>query len=101
MYEPAGAAAWLDTLPAGPSRDRAVGAFAGTIASNYPTDAVRWAESVTNPALRNSQLESVARTWLQVDAAAAKAWITGSNLPDARKARLLGLPAPAAPAKRK
>jgi hypothetical protein len=34
-------------------------------------------------------MENIARTWLRNDPQAATTWISGSNLPDDRKQRLL------------
>jgi hypothetical protein len=78
-------------------RDRAVASFAGAIATNFPSDAMTWAQSVSDPVQRLRQTVAVARTWLKVDQPAATTWITNSDLPEARKNQLLGLPPPAPP----
>lgn len=50
---PSKAAAWLNGLPAGSSRDSAVGMFASTMASAGATDdAARWAATIADPAMR-------------------------------------------------
>ena len=51
--------------------------------------AVQWAATISNDSLRDSQIESTARIWMQTDSPNASAWISNSSLPNDTKARLL------------
>jgi len=48
-----------------------------------------WVARMTDPNLRNSSIENVARQWLQSDRKAAESWLAQTSLPDDRKQRLL------------
>jgi hypothetical protein len=87
--DPYNAAVWLGTLPQGESRDAAVSSFTRRIASSNPEAAAQWAESISDQNIRNRQVESIALTWLRIDATTATAWVTRSSLPAETKARLL------------
>ncbi len=83
------AAQWLQSLPQTHSRDFAVSAFSGAISSASPGTAFQWAGNISDEAMRNQQLQNVARVWLAQDPAAAKQKITQSNLPLDIKNQLL------------
>ena len=89
---PTAAGQWLQTLPAGASREAAVQAYVSQLAYSSPELAAPWAETLTDENLRNNQIENVARRWLETDRPAAEAWLAKVNLPDDRKQRLLGKP---------
>ena len=80
---------WLATLPAGASREAAVTAYVSQLANPLPELAAAWAETLTDETARLAQLESVARSWLEADRAAAEAWLAKVNLPAERKKELL------------
>ena len=61
-------------------------------AYSSPELAAPWAETLTDQNNRNSQIENVARHWLQTDRPAAEAWLAKVNLPDDRKQQLLSHP---------
>jgi len=63
-----------------------------SIAHSSPDVAAPWAESLTDPNQRNSQIENSACQWLQADRPAAEAWLAKINLPDDIKKRLLSRP---------
>jgi ABC-type proline/glycine betaine transport system substrate-binding protein len=54
--------------------------------------AAPWVESITDQNTRFSQIETIARNWLQADRPSAEAWLAKVNLPDDRKQRLLKQP---------
>ena len=88
--DPNGAANWLTGLPAGHSRDAAVNSFVGNMAWQYPELAAQWAGRIGDEQMRFNQMENVARSWMNVDENAARAWIAQSPLPDERKKQFLG-----------
>ena len=63
-----------------------------SLAYSSPELAAPWAETLTDQNIRNSQIENVARHWLENDRSAAEAWLAKVNLPDDRKQRLLKRP---------
>jgi hypothetical protein len=83
------ASQWLKTLPQTHARDFAVGAFSDTIASSSPGAAFQWAQTISDEAMRDNQLQSVARIWLAQDPAAAQQQIAKSNLSQEIKNQLL------------
>src|SRR4029453_11922661 len=87
--DPAGAAAWLESLAPGRSRDAAVSNFSSNVAHSDPPTASRWAETISDEGMRNSQIELVAQNWLSSDETSARVWIAQSSLPDETKVRLL------------
>ncbi len=82
----------IQALPAGASREAAAQAYVGRVAYSSPELAAPWAETLTDQNLRNSQIENVARHWLENDRPAAEAWLAKVNLPEDRKQRLLKRP---------
>ena len=83
---------WLQTLAAGATREASIQAYVSRIAHSSPDIAAPWAEALADPNQRNSQIENVARQWLQTDRPAAEAWLAKLNLPDDLKKRLLSRP---------
>ena len=77
--DPASAAAWLDQLPPGARRDKAVSAFANGVARTDPEGAATWAVTISDPEQRHSAVESVLSNWGGEDKAAAVAWLRSSN----------------------
>ena len=90
--DPAAAGAWLQTLPAGTSREAAAQAYVSQLAYSSPELAAPWAEALTDQNVRISQIENIARRWLETDRPAAEAWLAKVNLPEDRKQRLLKRP---------
>jgi hypothetical protein len=85
----AGAASFLQSLPAGKSRDAAISSFVGSLAYQEPEMAAPWAASIADEGARHRQMEMVAQNWLRFDSAAATAWINQSSLPQDVRNRLL------------
>ena len=83
------ATTWAQTLQPGPSRDAAYNVLATQTTSQSPTTAIKWAQGIGAPDLRETRLEQVAIAWLQSDRAAARTWITASELSPETKNRLL------------
>ena len=71
------------------SRDAAVGALISRIASVDPEAAVRWAVTINDTALRETETQEAVQTWFEVDPASARAWLANSNLDDEIKRRFL------------
>lgn len=80
---------WLNRLVPGPVRDVAVGAYVGKVLPQSPETAAHWAVDIGDEALRIRKMETVGETWLESDAAAARAWIKQAALPETSKTRLL------------
>jgi len=63
-------------------------AYARLIAADAPTDAIRWAERITNENEREIVLIKVARVWRYLDEAAAEAWLAQSTLSEAARKKV-------------
>jgi len=83
---------WLNSLPASPSRDAAASTFNSVMAPLNPQAAFQSAAAISDPDLRNQQLQEVTRIWLSREPDAARSEIMQSNLPDEVKSELLGTP---------
>ena len=92
MSDPTAAGQWLQTLPAGASREAAVQTYVSQLCYSSPELAAPWAETLTDQNNRNSQIENIARRWLQTDRSAAETWLAKASLPDDRKKRLRSQP---------
>src|SRR5258708_6144852 len=66
-----------------------IGDGRGTLVESDPDMAVRLSEVIGNEGTRRYQMERAARRWLETDQIAARAWISGSSLPEEAKQRLL------------
>lgn len=87
--DPIGAGAWLSTMPADSDRDRALSTHVEVLAIESPETAARWLSTLP-PAEQPAQLiEEIARQWLAVHPAAARAWIAETALPPERRDALL------------
>ena len=75
----------------GAMRDEAVGSFSISIAYEDSALALTWAATISDPSMRQKSEDVIASEWLKQDPAAARAWIQNSSLPEAEKARLLGV----------
>jgi hypothetical protein len=87
--DPSSAATWLDSLGADESRDAAVGALIGRIASADPEAAVQWAVTINNTAMRETETQEALQAWFEGDPASARAWLAKSNLDNEIKRRFL------------
>lgn len=91
--EPAAAAQWLNSLN-GTSRDQAVSGYSSAISRTDPANALGWAVTITDPAMRNNSVDRIARTWIYRNPTEAKAWLQGSALSDEQKKRLFATAVP-------
>ena len=87
--DPESAGQWLANLPAGRSREAAVQSYVSQISYQSPELAAPWADRISDLNMRNSQIENIARRWLDMDRSAAEAWLAKVSLPEERKAALL------------
>lgn len=83
------AASWLERQPAGVFKDAALGSLARKISQEDPEAALTWVAGITDEKQRLRQTESVARDWMRQNPAAARQWISSSNLPGDVRKRLL------------
>ena len=88
--DPKAAGDFLNSL-GGAMRDEAVGFFSTTLAYEDSALALTWAATISDPSMRQKSEEMIASEWLKQNPAAARDWIQNSSLPDAEKARLLGV----------
>jgi len=93
--DPAGAGGWLETLPSGKSRERAVEAFVDQVSYQEHALAAKWvlelvSASGDGKASRESyRIDNLARQWLQQDETAARAWIQQAPISEEKKRTLL------------
>ena len=84
------AAGWLEQLPASQSRDWAVREFTSRAATTDPEGAAAWAATISDPKMRNNEIERAAYKWMRTDKDAATRWIMQTNsLDEKTKQRLL------------
>ena len=89
--DPYNASVWLQQQPAGASRDAAVSSFAQQVATSDPEGAAKWAETIGDTKMRQSEMERVANQWMRSNNVAAMSWIRNTNLPEDVKNRLLNV----------
>jgi hypothetical protein len=87
--DPLAAEAWLQILPHGDARDRAVARFTAIQAEAYPDLLVPWLAQIDDDKTRQNTTAILAATWLKSDPAAATAWLAQTDLPDQQKHNLL------------
>ncbi len=87
--DPTAAAAWLTQMPVGTMRDVAITGFSGTVISTNPAQALQMAGTISNAQNRQNQINSLYRTWLSQNPAAATAAIKASSLLEETKQQLL------------
>lgn len=88
--DPESGAQWLDSLPAGQARDRAMQGYAKTVARKDGGAAMEWALTITNPDLRNAAMHEVASDWFSRNPAEAYTWMRdASELSEEQKQALL------------
>ena len=88
QQDPNAAGEWLTAQPAGPGSDTARMTFARQVADLDPESALRWAETVSDAAQRESTIDHIWTTWRGRDAPAARAFLQGSAWPADRASRL-------------
>jgi RNA polymerase sigma factor (sigma-70 family) len=87
--DPNAAGEWLGKQPAGPGSDSARMTFARQVSDLDPESALRWAETISEPAQRESTIDHVFSDWRTRDAVAARSFLQKSNWPEERVARLV------------
>lgn len=86
---PEAAAAWVDALPDGPSRQRAIEGMALGAARIDGPAAMQWAQALSDAKRRQDTLASCLRRWAEDDLGAAAEWLQYASL-DAATAQRLG-----------
>lgn len=85
----ASAAAWLQNQPVGKPKDAGLQSLANQIAREDPEAALAWTVSISDPGVRASQTEKIARDWLSLDPANARKWIHQTQLSPELRQKLL------------
>lgn len=93
LQDPAAARNFVSSLT-GDALTRAATTLAPALAQRDPVAAVEWARTLSGPRAREAALAGAFARWLDNDAAAARAWLSASNLPLETQARLLNPPPP-------
>ena len=83
------ASEWITTLPPGTGRDAAVLTMARHIQTTDPDLSWKWALTLTDPGLKTTTLQEVARQWSRKDASAALSALENSGLTAAERRSLL------------
>jgi len=83
------AAAWLNSLAPGASRDNGLRAYAEQIAPAHPREAAAWATTIANPQMQVAQLEKIVRSWMDSDPTSATQWVRSASLPSGVRQHLL------------
>jgi hypothetical protein len=89
MESPQGAGQWVASLPAGPFRENAIQAYVQTASSLTPDLAAGQAITLTDENIRDQQVETCIRHWMELDPVAARQWLQKSDLPQYVQAQCL------------
>ena len=92
LQDPAGFAAWLNTLPPGAEADAGAALMlAKTDGANYsPEVALGWVEGISDPELRLKSLSRVLDQWAQTDPTAPADYVKNAAwIDDQQRAALL------------
>jgi hypothetical protein len=88
--DPAAASVWVDQLPPGREKDRAISGMASQLSDREPDSSTIWAATIADEKERTTAIQSSAAKWLKRDRPTAEAWIQESTvLDDAAKQSLL------------
>jgi hypothetical protein len=88
-----GALRWLREVEPNPTFEPAISLYAFVAVSDGDSQtALEWAQRLHDEGLRHQTLEKVARAWFANDPEAARAWVEGSELPEAARKRALTPP---------
>ncbi len=80
---------WVNALPGGPTRDRAMEIFVDGLLVSSPREAADWLRQLPRSDRSDEWVERTAREWLSTNPAAAEMWLRDIPLPPERKASLL------------
>ena len=72
LTDPVSTAKWLNTLPASPEMDSAVGEFVSRISARDPEGAMGWAMTIQDPAEKSKALNRALGAWEKIDPAKAE-----------------------------
>lgn len=86
--DPNAAGTWLGRQAPGPLSDPARQTFARQVADIDPESALRWADTISDAALRESTIDHVFGGWRERDAGAAQSFLQKTSWPEERVARL-------------
>jgi hypothetical protein len=84
----AAASTYMSTLPLGPESDAPRASFASNLALTDPSSAAVWAQTITNPRIRDASITLVVKTWMRTDAVSARKWMTDARLSDDVKTQI-------------
>jgi hypothetical protein len=88
--DPEAASGWVDQLPQGNEKDKAIVGLTSSVGSKEPDSAAMWASTISDPEVRAVTTEKYATDWLKRDPAAAAQWIQQAPaLAPEQKLRLL------------
>jgi hypothetical protein len=88
--DPEAASGWVDQLPQGNEKDKAIVGLTSSVGSKEPDSAAMWASTISDPEIRAVTTEKYATDWLKRDPAAAAQWIQQAPaLAPEQKLRLL------------
>ncbi len=87
--DPDVAGRWVAALPPGATRDRAAAAHVEVLLIENPRAAAVWIDSLPAVEQPLPLIETVARAWLAINPAAARAWLERTSLPPDRRQRLI------------
>jgi SAM-dependent methyltransferase len=81
---------WLREVEPNSAFEPAISLYAlSAIRDDDPQTALEWAQRLQDEQRRHETLEKLARSWFANDPEAARAWIEGSELPEAARKRAL------------
>ncbi len=89
--DPTAASTSLNALPPGPSRDSAISAFSSGIGQENPQDAIQWASTISDPALKTKSLVEAGQHWFQTSPDDARAW-AAAHLPAEAQSQITQAP---------
>lgn len=94
--DPAGASAWLQTLPAGISRDAAILSFVDAVYLDDTPVAMTWLAAVGDTKRRDARARQIMTEWLATGPDAVRAWVEEAPITQDMKQVLLAVEAPVA-----
>ncbi len=89
--DPEGARNWAVQLPDSPARDTALMSLAASIAYWTPDRAATIVGLINDPSERESSIETIMRSWSEIDSKSAFNWFSGLNLNDDASTRIRSL----------
>lgn len=88
QLDPNAAGSWLSSHPPGPGSDTARMTFARQVTDLDPESALAWADTITDPSLRESTIDQIWSSWHARDSLAATSYLRHAAWPPERTARL-------------